>query len=292
MGLKPDHRPGNNGVGRRVTGDGLQSYPAVDVDHHAAGHMTPVKDQGQCGSCWAFASNSTLEGTLAAKTGRQPIRLSEQQLVDCTLGSRKDKNGKSYGMYGCGGGWMSVSWDYQTANGFMTDEDYPYVSGTTRTETACQYNEDKVIGQVTSWRSLRDVPTMLNKVKDQPMSIAIHASSRDFSLYKSGVLKKSQCEGGLNHGVVVVGYTLAGDGDDGDNGPDPTECKVTKWWHKCEQSGRRLADEKGYSNYWKVQNSWGSWWGDNGFVRFNIDESGSGVCGMYQYAEIVEASYN
>ncbi len=138
-----------------------------------------------------------------------------------------------------------------------------------------------------------NVDTMLAKVKDQPMSIAIHASSRDFSLYKSGVLKKEQCNGGLNHGVVVVGYTLQGDGDgdgDGDNGTE--ECKVTKWWHKCEQSGRRLADEKGLSNYWKVQNSWGKWWGDDGFVRFAIDTEGTGVCGMYQYAEFVEATYN
>lgn len=93
--------------------------------------MTPVKDQGQCGSCWAFASNTALEGSLALSTGRAPLRLSEQQLVDCTLNDRKDEDGRSYWMGGCNGGWMSTSWEYQKgSNGFMTNADYPYESGT------------------------------------------------------------------------------------------------------------------------------------------------------------------
>ena len=101
MGLKPgmDLDSGNN-VGRRV-GNHIGSYPATTVDHHADGHMTPVKDQGQCGSCWAFGANSTLEGTLSAVHNRKPVRLSEQQLVDCTLRDRKDQFGKSYGNWGC-----------------------------------------------------------------------------------------------------------------------------------------------------------------------------------------------
>lgn len=75
---------------------------------------------------------------------------------------------------------------------------------------------------------------MLEQVKNQPMSIAIYASARKFSLYKEGVLQRADCNGGLNHGVVVVGYTLQGDGDgDGDGGVTEV-CKVTKWYHKCE----------------------------------------------------------
>jgi len=97
--------------------------------------------------------------------------------------------------------------------------------------------------------------------------------------------------------VVVVGYTAFSDdnddGDDGDDGDDNTECKVTKWWHSCGSSARRLQkDSKNLHNYFKVQNSWGSWWGDDGFVRFNIDEDGDGVCGMYLYTEIVDGEYN
>lgn len=100
------------------------------------------------------------------------------------------------------------------------------------------------------------------------------------------------CLGRMNHAVVVVGYSLKGDGDGDDNGGGEEECKVTKWWHKCEEkSARLLADEKGFTNYWKIQNSWGSWWGDGGFIRFNIDMEGDGVCGMYDYAEYVDGVY-
>ena len=90
-----------DGNGRR--GRGLEET-ATNVDHNLLGHMFPVKDQGSCGSCWAFTSNSTLEGTIAAKTGKSPVRISEQHLVDC---SGATGNG------GCNGGWMSSAWRYQ-----------------------------------------------------------------------------------------------------------------------------------------------------------------------------------
>jgi len=69
----------DSGAGRRMT------HAAVQVDHHAAGNMQPVKNQGGCGSCWAFTCSTALEGTIKAKTGVNPGRFSEQQLVDCTL---------------------------------------------------------------------------------------------------------------------------------------------------------------------------------------------------------------
>ncbi len=89
MGVEPRRRKGNNGFGRRA-GKGVGDHRAITIDHHADGKMTPVKDQGQCGSCWAFASNTALEGSLAISSGRAPLRLSEQQIVDCTLDGRKD----------------------------------------------------------------------------------------------------------------------------------------------------------------------------------------------------------
>ncbi len=90
MGIEPSKRGiGNSGFGKRV-GSGLGDHAAITVDLHAAGKMTAVKDQGQCGSCWAFASNTALEGSLAVSSGRAPLRLSEQQVVDCTLNDRKD----------------------------------------------------------------------------------------------------------------------------------------------------------------------------------------------------------
>jgi len=78
--------------------------------------MYPVKQQGGCGSCWAFAANSALEGYVAQKEGKAPVRLSEQQLVDCTLTNNdfnKELFGKTYGLWGCDGGWMSYAWWFQ-----------------------------------------------------------------------------------------------------------------------------------------------------------------------------------
>ncbi len=83
-------------------------------------------------------------------------------------------------MGGCNGGWMSAAWRYQMVDGFMTDEDYPYNSGTTRTENECSRKADSVIGKVTSYKSLRNLPDLLEGLKTHPVSIAIHASSRDF----------------------------------------------------------------------------------------------------------------
>ena len=88
---------------------------AKNVDHFDDGYMHSVKNQGSCGSCWAFAANTALEGTLAKKTNTSPVRISEQQLVDCTYTLDPDNEaqfGKDYKDYGCQGGWMSWAWDF------------------------------------------------------------------------------------------------------------------------------------------------------------------------------------
>jgi len=72
-------------LGRGSDGKRHLMETATNVDHFADGFMHPVKDQGSCGSCWSFGSNTTLEGTIAKKTNKAPVRLSEQHLVDCTL---------------------------------------------------------------------------------------------------------------------------------------------------------------------------------------------------------------
>ena len=113
--------------------------------------MGPVKDQGSCGSCWAFAATTALEGTIAIKNQADPVRLSEQQVVDCTLTTNPENEkrfGVDYGANGCQGGWMSYAWDFIRDQGAMTDKDYPYTSGTTREESKCAHKPNKTVSKV------------------------------------------------------------------------------------------------------------------------------------------------
>jgi hypothetical protein len=138
------------------------------------------------------------------------------------------------------------------------------------------------------------------------LTIAVDAGRSAFQFYRSGVVSASDgCGTSLNHAVVVVGYTDTGDSTPVDPTPDPspspsptpdptptpdpvTSCDVTKWWHSCSGGNtRRLQDANGNQNYWKIQNSWGRGWGDNGFILFEIT-SGQGVCGMNSYIEWAE----
>ena len=126
---------GNSRTGRLShdsRGRGLE-VKATNVDHFDAGYMHAVKDQGGCGSCWAFTTTTALEGTIAKKNDRpNPERLSEQQSVDCTLYSVQD-NCNRFGAcecWGCQGCWMEYSWDFMRDHGVMTEAAYPYVSGT------------------------------------------------------------------------------------------------------------------------------------------------------------------
>ena len=106
---------------------GLQA--AKSIDHAALGNTTPVKDQGSCGSCWSFASNTVLEAAIAIKSGNEPEALSEQHLIDCSLSTQAnlDKWGVNYGNGGCNGGNMVNAWVFQNNQGTMTSADYPYV---------------------------------------------------------------------------------------------------------------------------------------------------------------------
>lgn len=137
-------------VGGRRRG-GLGVVDATAVDHVASGAMGAVKDQGNCGSCWAFAANSALEGYIAHKNQTAPVRLSEQHLVDCTLRNNShnmDLFGEDFGLWGCGGGWMATAWYFQSKHGVITDEVYPYTSGNTSTESRCAHDSSKIIGKV------------------------------------------------------------------------------------------------------------------------------------------------
>lgn len=172
------------------------NYTALptSVDWTTKGAVTPVKDQGQCGSCWAFSATGALEGAWFVKR-KALANLSEQQLVDCSTAE---------GNQGCNGGLMDYAFQYAMANGLTTEAAYPY---TATGPNACKAKGLPVAVKATGFT---DVPTnsqlaLMTAVVQQPVAVAIEADENAFQFYSSGVLTKP-CGTNLDHGVLLVGY--------------------------------------------------------------------------------------
>jgi cathepsin L len=200
------------------------------VDWTTKGAVTPIKDQGQCGSCWAFSTTGALEGLSAIKAGKL-VSLSEQELVDCA---------GSYGNQGCNGGLMDYGFEYAAAKGVATESDYPYTATDGKCKTKSKAFKNKAYTDV----AVNNDAQLGAAIAQQPVSVAIEADTSAFQLYKSGVLTGSACGTQLDHGVLAVGYGT-----------------------------------QGSQKYIKVKNSWGSSWGQQGFVLIGRS-SGAGVCGI------------
>lgn len=196
----------------------------ADIDWREKGGVTPIKNQGACGSCWAFSAVGGLESAKLVKE-RNTFNFSEQDLVDCS---------KSYGNNGCNGGWTDNAYKYIRDKGIATTIDYPYMA---RDQTC-----NNSVARAQKISSFVDVPgctAMLSALQNQPISVGVDASN--WSPYKSGVF--SNCQSSINHGVVLVGAT---------------------------------------DTYWIVKNSWGTGWGESGYIRLAIGNT-CAVCNYPSY---------
>jgi C1A family cysteine protease len=233
------------------------------VDWVEKGAVTPVKDQGQCGSCWSFSATGALEGAYAIRYGElydKIVSFSEQQLVDCDNLKNAENRGADHG---CNGGLMDNAFDWIGKNGGLcSEDDYPYISGQgSSNNNFCNNTCSNLPGsQIKKYVDVKPSSdeAMMNALAMQPVSVAIEADQREFQLYKSGVFTGT-CGKNLDHGVLVVGY------------------------------GTDHGSVSGYSmDYYKVKNSWGETWGQGGYILLargtkpdgTLYNEGAGQCGV------------
>ena len=214
-------------------GDDIISVPD-SIDWRDKNVVTPVKDQGKCGSCWSFSATGAIESINAIDTGILK-NVSEQQLMDCST---------DYGNHGCRGGLMDNAFKFVIDNGICSEEDYPYIG------LQGQCNPCKPIMKIESYKDIiqNNEKILKRVVAQQPVSVAIQANLLSFRYYSSGIYSDQNCGNNIDHGVLIIGYGY---------------------------------DDTYDMDYWTIKNSWGSDWGENGYIRIqrNINNS-SGLCGI------------
>ena len=263
----------------------------MSINWATMGFMTPVKNQGGCGSCWSFSALTTQEAMQSIQTGASPVRLSEQEGVDCVSQSN-----------GCAGGWMSHVWNWsRSGSGNQLNSSYPY-QGSTK---SCRNQGNSKVSKAAEWGRVSGVSNMKAMLQEGPMTIAV-AADKCWQYYKEGVLSAANgCGSGINHGVVLVGLESSG------GGTSVTTCKKAsrkerrakkcvgdEWKISANERGNsanrrccKTTTEGGGEDYWVVQNSWGKNWGIDGFIHLAV-ENGNGVSQMNRYVDYMKVDPN
>eukprot|EP01132_Coremiostelium_polycephalum_P002368 gene2368-2927_t len=216
------------------------------------GCVHEIRDQGHCGSCWAFAASEVLSDRFCiASKGKVNVTLSPQALVSCDTRMNQ----------GCNGGYPDQAWRYIEQTGIPTDSCVPYVSGENGYEPACQKTcSDKSTmklykGKSGSTRSLNSVTSIQQSIMQSGPVEGTFMVYRDFMAYKSGVYSKTPGSALLGgHAVKIVG------------------------WDHDSVSGK---------DFWIVANSWGESWGLGGYfwIERNVN-----MCGIDRDASATEAA--